>query len=49
MTVAVLAVGLRDTGLDIYLCVTNPAVYDDKLVSRYAARSGLPRDDKSSH
>ena len=35
--------------LDIYLCATNPALCDDKLVSRCATRSGLPRDDKSSH
>ena len=35
--------------LDIYLCVTNPALCDDKLVSQCAARSGSPRDDKSPH
>jgi len=28
--------------------MTNPALCDDKLVSQCAARSGSPRDDKSS-
>ena len=30
----------------IYLCVTNPALC---IVNQWAARSGSPRDDKSSH
>ena len=29
----------------IYLCVTNPALYNDKLINRCAARSGSPHDD----
>ena len=28
--------------LDIYLCVTNPALCNDKLVSQCAGRSGSP-------
>ena len=35
--------------LDIYLCMTNPALCDGKLVSQCAACSGSLRDDKSSH
>ena len=29
--------------------MTNPALYNDKLVNQCAAPSGSPRDDKSSH
>jgi len=29
--------------------VTNPALYNDKLVNQCAAHSGSPRDDTSSH
>ena len=37
---------LVKTHQQIYLCVTNPAVC---IVNQCAARSGSPRDDKSSH
>ena len=55
LTVAVLAVGIcmrylaisgEDRHQHIYLCVTNPALC---IVNQCAARSGSPRDDKSSH
>ena len=55
LTVAVLAVGIcmrylaisgEDWHQHIYLCVTNPALC---IVNQCAARSGSPRDDKSSH
>ena len=42
-------VSLVETFQHIYLCVTNPALYNDKLVNQCAAHSGSPRDDTSSH
>ena len=43
LTVAVLAVGLSYViPRYLYLCVTNPALCNDTLVSQCAARSGSP-------